>query len=104
VLDATLATLAAGIHVAMASLVDRLPPEADVSALFVAFPPVAAATAALVLLVTGNRRLLQGAAVYTWLMVVFTLPAYFLGLAWVPSAVLLTVAALRPGRAVRTPG
>ena len=96
VVDATLAVLAAAVHVALASVADRLPPDGAVSLLFVVFPPAAAATAAIVLLLTGDRRLLQGACVYTWTMAVFTLPAYFLGLAWVPSAVILTVAVLRP--------
>ena len=98
VLDATLAVLAAAVHVAMAALVDRLPPDGGISVLFVALPPAAAATAAVVLLLTGDRRLLQGTCVYTWVMAVFTLPAYFLGLAWVPSALVLTAAALRWGR------
>lgn len=102
VVDATLAVLAAAVHVAMASLADRLPPDGGISLLFVALPPAAAATAAIVLLVTGDRRLLQGTCVYTWLMAVFTLPAYFLGLAWVPSAGILTVAVLRPSRAAVT--
>ena len=102
VVDATLAVLAAAVHVAMAALVDRLPPDGAVSVLFVALPPAAAATGALVLLVIGDPRLVQAACVYTWLMVVFTLPAYFLGLAWVPSALVLTVAALRLGRRAMT--
>jgi hypothetical protein len=95
-LDAGLASLAAGVHLAMAGLVDRFPPQPDVSLLFVAMPAVAAAAAALALLVAGERRVLQGACVYTWLMAVFTLPAYGLGLAWVPSALVLTLAATRP--------
>lgn len=95
-LDAGLASLAAGVHIAMAGLVDRFPPVPDLSLLFVGVPAVAAIGAAIVLLVVGDRRLLQGACVYTWLMAVFTLPAYGLGLAWVPSAALLTVAAVRP--------
>jgi hypothetical protein len=95
-LDAGLATLAAGVHLAMAGLVDRFPPQPDVSLLFVALPAVAAAAAALALLVARERRLLQGACIYTWLMAAFTLPAYGLGLAWVPSALVLTLAAARP--------
>lgn len=47
------------------------------------------------LLFRHERRPLQVARVFTWLMVIFTLPAG-LGLAWVPSAALLTVAVLRP--------
>jgi hypothetical protein len=95
-LDAGLASLAAGVHLAMAGLVGRFPPPPDVSLLFVALPAVAAAAAALALLVAAERRVLQVACVYTWLMAAFTLPAYGLGLAWVPSAVVLTVAVVRP--------
>lgn len=94
-LDATLAVLAAAVHVAMASVVDRFPPDLDVSLLFVALPALLAAAAGLVLLVRSERRPLQAACLLTWLMVVFTLPAG-LGWAWVPSAVVLTVAVFRP--------
>lgn len=94
-LDAGLASLAAGVQLAMAALVDRFPPQLDMSLLFVGLPALAAAAAAVALL-AGERRVLQGACVYTWLMAVFTLPAYGLGLAWVPAALLLTLAVARP--------
>jgi len=94
-LDASLAMLAAALHVAMASVVDRFPPELDLSIAFVVLPALLSAGAAVVLLLRPERRPLQVACVYTWLMVVFTLPAG-LGLAWVPSAAVLTVAVLRP--------
>lgn len=93
--DATLAALAAAVHLALASVVDRFPPELDLSLLFVALPALAAAAAAVTLLFRPERRPLQGACLFTWLMVLYTLPAG-LGLAWVPSAALLTVAVLRP--------
>ena len=96
-LDASLATMAAAVHIAMASVVDRFPPERDLSIVFVALPAIAAAAAAVVLVLQPERRPLQVACVYTWLMVVFTLQAG-LGLAWVPSAALLTGAVLRPRR------
>ena len=95
-LDAGLGTLAAGVHLAMASVADRFPPEADFSLVFVVLPAVAAGVAALVQLVTGDRRWLQGACLYAWLIVIFTLPAQGLGLAWVPSALVLTLAIARP--------
>ena len=96
VVDALLASLAAGVHLAMAGVVDRFPLEADFSLLFVGLPVLLAAVAAVTLLVNGDRRPLQVACVYTWLAAVFTLPAYFLGLAWIPTAAVLTVALLRP--------
>ncbi|TAL13270.1 MAG: hypothetical protein EPN99_15675 [Frankiales bacterium] len=95
-LDAGLATLAAGVHLAMAATADRWPPEADFSLLFVVLPAALAAVAALVLLVNGDRRPLHVAAVYAWLMVLFTLPAQFLGVRWLPTAAVLTFALLHP--------
>lgn len=95
-IDALLASLAAGVQLALAAVADRFPPELDFSLLFVAGPAVLASVAALALLFLGDRRPLQVACVYTWLMVLFTLPAYFLGAAWVPAALVLTGAVLRP--------
>lgn len=97
-LDAGLASLAAGVHLAMAGLVGRFPPEPElgVELLFVGLPVLLAATAAVTLLVNGDRRPLQVACVYTWLAALFTLPAFFLGLAWVPTAAVLTLALVRP--------
>lgn len=94
-LDAGLASLAAGVHLAMAATRDRFPPELDFSVLFVALPALLAVVAAIALLF-GERRPLLVACVYTWMMALFTLPAQFLGLAWVPTAVVLTVALLHP--------
>ncbi len=94
-LDAALASLAAGVHVAMAASRDRFPPEADFSALFVVLPALLAVVAAVALLL-GERRPLLVACVYAWMMALFTLPAQFLGLAWLPTAVVLTVAVLHP--------
>ena len=95
-IDAGLATLAAGVHLAMAARVDRLPPELDVSVLFVPLPVALCLVAAAALLLARDARPLQLACLYTWLMVLFTLPAELLGLNWVPSALVLTLAVLRP--------
>lgn len=95
-LDAGLASLAAGVHLAMAAVVGRFPLELDFSVVFVALPAVLASVAAVALLVAGDRRPLMAACVYTWLMALFTLPAQFLGVAWVPGAAVLTLALLRP--------
>lgn len=95
-LDAGLASLAAGVHLAMAATADRWPPEADFSLLFVVLPAVLAGVAALVLVVSGDKRPLYVACVYAWLMVLFTLPAQFLGVRWLPTAAVLTFALLHP--------
>lgn len=95
-LDAGLALLAAGVHLAMAATVGRFPPELELSALFVAMPPALSVVAALVVLLLRDLRPLQLACLWTWLMVLYTLPAQLLGLAWIPSALLLTLALLRP--------
>ena len=94
-LDAGLALLAAGVHVAMAAVVDRFPPSWDFSVVFVVLPVLLSAVAAGAL-VLGERRPLGAACVYGWLVVLFTLPAQGLGLAWLPSALVLTVAVARP--------
>ena len=95
-LDAALAALAAGVHLAMAAVVDRFPPTLDFSVVFVVLPVVLSVVAAVALVLPGDRRPLQAACLYGWLMVLFTLPAQGLGLAWLPSALLLTVALSRP--------
>jgi hypothetical protein len=95
-LDAALAALAAGVHLAMAAVVDRFPPSFDFSVVFVVLPVLAAAVAAVALLVARERRPLQAACLYGWLVVLFTLPAQGLGFAWIPSALVLTAALARP--------
>lgn len=95
-LEAGLASLAAGVHLALAARADYFPPELGFSALFVVVPVLLAAVAAVALLLRGERRPLLVAAVYASMMVLFTLPAGFLGLSWLPTAVLLTVAVLHP--------
>jgi hypothetical protein len=95
-LGAGLAVLAAGVHLAMAATADRFPPELDLSVLFVALPPALMVLAAAALLLAREARPLQVACLYTWLMVLYTLPAQLLGLRWVPSALLLTLALTRP--------
>ena len=95
-LDAALAVLAAGVHLGMAAVVDRFPPVLDFSVVFVVLPVVLSVVAAVALVVPGDRRPLGAACLYGWLMVLFTLPAQGLGLAWLPSALVLTVAVARP--------
>lgn len=95
-LDAALAAAAAAVHLAMAAVVDRYPPALDFSVVFVGLPVLLAVAAAVALLVAGDRRPLQGACLYGWLMVLFTLPAKGLGFAWLPSGLVLTVALSRP--------
>ena len=95
-LDAALALAAAGVHLAMAATVDRLPPEMDISVLFVVLPALLAVVAAVAVLVARDLRPLQVACLWTWLMVLYTLPAELLGLRWIPSALLLTLALVRP--------
>ncbi len=95
-LDAALAALAAGVHLAMAAVVDRFPPSFDFSVVFVVLPVLLSAVAAVALLVTGDRRPLGAACLYGGLMVLFTLPAHGLGAAWLPSALVLAVAVARP--------
>lgn len=103
-LDAGLASLAAGVHLAMTAVVDRFPPQLDFSLVFVVLPALAAAAAAVALLTTGDRRPLLGASLYAWLVVLFTLPAGGLGFAWLPTALVLLVAVARPRLVSSGPG
>ncbi len=95
-LDAALAAAAVGVHLAAAALLDRLPPGGGIDLLLVVLPVLAGLSSVLALLLRSDRRLLQGTCVLEWLLVLFTLPAFGLGLAFVPAAAVLTVAALRP--------
>lgn len=61
-------------------------------------PLVAQALAAGLLLVRRDMRGLQGACLFQWLVVLYLLPAHFLGLAFAPSALALSLALARPGR------
>lgn len=94
-LDATLAVAAVGLHLAAAALLDRLPPDGGIGLLLVVLPVLAGLASVVALLVRSDRRLLQGTCVLEWLLVLFTLPAFGLGLTFVPAATVLTVAALR---------
>jgi hypothetical protein len=92
VLATALALLAAGVHLAAVALVDRWPLElADFSFLFEGLPAVLAVVGAVAVAVRDERRPLAVACFWAWAMAVFTMPAYFLGLAFVPTAVLLSV-------------
>jgi len=92
---AGLAALAAAVHVGGTALADR-PLDLDLSLLFVGLPVLLAVAAAAAVL-GRERRPLQAACLWAWLMVLFTLPAGGLGLFWLPAAALLTVALTRAG-------
>lgn len=89
--DAGLALAAAAVHLGAVVLADRWPLELDFSFLFEGLPAVLAVVAAVVVAVRGDRRPLAVACFWTWAMALFTLPAYFLGLWFVPGALLLSV-------------
>ena len=95
-LDAVLAVVAVGLHLAAASSLDRLPPGFGLDLLLVDAPVLIGALAAIALLARSDRRLLQVACTLQWLLVLFTLPAFGRGLALVPAAVVLSVAVFRP--------
>lgn len=94
--DAALALAGAGLHAAAAAYLDRLPPGLGLDLLLVVLPVLLCVGAAVALAVRGERRPLQVACTLSWLLVLFTLPAYFLGLAFVPAAAVLSVAVFRP--------
>lgn len=96
VLDALLALLALGLHLAAAGYQERLPPDSVLDVLLVVVPALAIAAAVVLLVVRRDRRGLQVACTLEWLLVLFMLPAFFMGLAYVPAAAALTAALVRP--------
>ena len=85
------AAAGAAVHMVAVWLLGRWPPGLGFEALFETVPAVLAVLAAVVLLVRADRRVLVVACFWTWAAVAFTLPAYFLGLAFVPGAVLMSL-------------
>ena len=94
--DVALAVVAAGLHLGGAAYLDRLPPDSSLDVVLGVLPVLAALAGAALLVLRGDRRGLFGACLLTWLVVLFTLPAFGQGLAFVPAAIALTVAARSP--------
>lgn len=94
--DAGLALGGVALHLAAAAYLDRLPPGLGLDLLLVVLPVLLGVGAAVVVALRSDRRPLQVACTLEWLLVLFTLPAYFLGLALVPAAAVLSVAVFRP--------
>ncbi len=90
-LAAAAAAAGAGVHLLAVALLGRWPPGLGFEALFETVPPVLAVVAAVVLLVRGDRRPLVVACFWSWAAVAFTLPAFGLGLAFVPGAALMSL-------------
>jgi hypothetical protein len=78
-------------HLVAVWLLGRWPPDLGFEGLFETVPPVLAVIAAVVLVVRSDRRPLVVACFGAWAAVALTLPAYFLGLAFVPGAVLMSL-------------
>lgn len=96
----TLITLAGlALHVAASYQLDVFPPNGGFEAFIVGLPLAVGAVAIIALLVRGERRPLKTACLVEWLLALYTLPASFVGLAFVPSAAVLSIAVFR----TRTP-
>ena len=93
---ATLAAVAVALHLASAAYLERLPPDSGLDVFLVVLPVLATLAGAALLVLRQDRRAMFAACVLTWLVVLFTLPAFGQGLAFVPAAVALTVAARAP--------
>lgn len=96
-IGAALALAGAGAHLLAARMVGRWPASSTVEQAYITAPLVLAVVGALALGLLAERRPQAAACVWTWLMVLFTLPANLLGLAFVPGALLMTLALFRPG-------
>jgi hypothetical protein len=79
------------VHLLAVWLLGRWPPGLGFEALFETAPVLLALAAAGVVVTRSDRRPLAVACLWTWAAVAFTLPAYFLGLAFVPGAVLMSL-------------
>lgn len=94
--DAALILVALGLHLGGAYLLDLFPSDRPFEFFVVGLPALVLLAALGVVYARGDRRGLQAACLVQWLLVLYTLPAKFAGLAFVPSAVVLSVALLRP--------
>lgn len=95
-IDAALAVVAVGLHLAAAAYLDRLPPGFGIDLLLVVLPVLLGLASAAALIVRAERRPLRVACTLEWLLVLFLLPAFGRGLALVPAAVVLSAAVFRP--------
>ena len=96
-LQVLLPLAALGVHVAACSWLGYLPPNRVFEVLVTALPTLLAVVAVAAAVVRpGERRPLQAAALLEWLLVLFALPANFVGLLFAPAAALLSVALSRP--------
>ncbi len=94
-LTALLIVAALGLHLAAGYRLDYVPPDRLFEVVVMGLPALADAVAVVALAVRGQRRPLQAACLLQWLLVLYTLPASFAGIAFVPSAVALSVAVSR---------
>lgn len=97
-LDAAIVLGAAGLHVLALERLDALPPSGTFETVLFVLPLLAHLVAVVLLVVRHDRRGLQGACLLQWLLVLYTLPASFLGLSFVPAALALSLALYRPRR------
>lgn len=98
-IDAALIVVALVLHLGGAFLLDLFPPDRLFEWFIVGVPALVLLGALGVVYARGDRRGLQAACLMQWLVVLYTLPAKFAGLAFVPSAVVLSYALLRPAQA-----
>lgn len=100
-LTALLIVAAVGLHVAAGYRLDYVPPDRLFEFVVVGLPVLGGVVAVVALAVRAERRPLQAACLLQWLLVLYTLPASFAGIAFVPSAVALSVAVSRTATSSR---
>ncbi len=85
-----------GLHVAACFWLGYLPPNRLFEVVVTALPTVLVVAAVVAALVRpGERRPLQAASLLEWLLVLFALPANFVGLLFAPAAAVLSFALSR---------
>ena len=96
VVDVALLAGSLGAFLVAAAVLDILAPTGIFEWLLVGVVSLAHVGAAALLLAPGDRRAVSALCLAMWLLVLFALPAYFIGLYFAPSALLLTLALYRP--------
>lgn len=99
-LDVLLLVLALGLHLAACAVIEILPPSGGFETTILVLPVLADVLAIALLLVRGDLRGAQGAAVLQCLVVLYLLPDSFLGLRFAPAALCAVAAAVRPRTAL----
>ena len=95
-IDVLLVALSVLAHLLVSIRIAIVPPVGNLETGVLVLPLIADAVAIALLLLRDDRTGLSVACLLQWLLVLYLIPAGFLGLVYVPAALLLSLAAFRP--------